>query len=107
MKKYSLPFVNDGKPFELPPWTVIRHEAAINKCMEAVKGKSPEFQDKELRFYVILESLQVIDDSVTIQQIKEMHVDDMLALFEEAYNAGKRGILFQEQPPGKSKKSKE
>lgn len=101
MKKYSLPFINDGEPFELPTWTVVLHEQALDKCIEATKGKSPMVQDKEFRFYVILESLQLVDDSVTLQDIKGMHVDDMLSLFDAVYAAGKRGILFQEKPSAK------
>ena len=29
MTKYKLPFVNEGKPFEIPNWTVEKHENAL------------------------------------------------------------------------------
>ncbi len=99
--KITLPFVNDGKPFELPVWTVERHEKALNLCLNSVKDLDAKQQDKEFRFYVILTCLQEFDSSVTIKDVKTMHVDDMLELFEAIYYSGKRGIVFQEKPPAK------
>jgi hypothetical protein len=103
MKRYSLEFVKNGEPFELPPWTVLLHEQALNNCLKETAGKDPMVQDKEFRFYVILESLHQVDEQVTMLDIRKMHVDDMLELFDAVYSAGKRGILFHEKPPTKSK----
>ena len=99
--KITLPFINNGEPFELPPWTVERHEKALNECLNNTKNMDPKKQDKELRFYVILTCLKEFDSSVTIKDIRTMHVDDMLELFDAIYLSGKRGIVFHEKPPAK------
>lgn len=104
-KKYSLSFVNDGKPFNMPKWTVEKHKRVLHKLS---KRKKMSEQDKEdfFQYYVIYETLSTIDDSVTLKNIKELHPEDSVLLFNAVYNAGREGILFREGSKPKSKKKK-
>jgi len=94
-KKYSLSFVKDGKPFEMPKWTVEKHKRVLNRLSKR-KGLSQEEAEDFFQYYVIYESLSQIDSSVTLKSIKELHPEDLIALFNAVYNKGKEGILFRE-----------
>jgi len=40
--KYTMKFVNEGKEFEMPPWTVEKHEKAMVNAVKATKDKKNE-----------------------------------------------------------------
>ena len=94
--KYHLDFVNDDKPFTISNWTPEKHEDALAELVKNEKGKSAKKLDKLFRYYVVLQTLREIDNTVTVEQVKNIHVEDMVELFNAVYYAGKRGILFQE-----------
>ena len=104
MKKYSLEFVNESKPFTMPHWTVGKHKAALEELLSDTKDWDKDARDEEYQFYVILQTLRQIDNEVTIEKIKDMHPEDLISLFNAVYTAGKTGILFQQ--PKKSKNQK-
>jgi len=101
--KYTIKFVKNGEPFEMPDWTTKKHEAAIAECLKNCKDLPAEEQDKELRFYIIYQTLHEIDDTVKLDTIRNLHPEDLIELFEAVYNAGKRGIVFQEKSRTKKK----
>jgi len=107
--KYTLPFVNKGKSFSVPDWSVQMHEGAMVKAVEATKGKkiSEVKKENELKFYIILESLRKIDSTVTIENVKDYfsHPENIVDFFNAVYYAGKKDIYFRkaEKPP-KNKK---
>lgn len=101
--KYSLPFVNEGKPFTVSNWTPEKHEDALAEMIEDTgedkikdKEKRQKTQDKFFKYYVILQSLREIDDSVSISDLKELHPDNLVQLFYAVYNAGKISIFYEE-----------
>ena len=101
--KYHLDFVNDDKPFTISNWTTQKHEDALSELVKNEKGKTAKKLDKLFRYYVVLQTLREIDSTVTIEQVKNIHIEDFVKLFEVVYNAGKRGIVFRE---GKKKSPK-
>ena len=108
--EYSLKFVNKGKPFTVPNWTVQSHEHAMVKAVEATKDSkmSDIEKENELKYYVILETLQKIDSTVTIENVKEFftHPENIVEAFNIVYYAGKQNIYFSKalNKKGKSKK---
>ncbi len=90
--KYKLKFVNKGKPFNMPHWTVGKHKAALATMITECKDMTEEERADEFNYYVIHETLKQIDPDVTIDDIKEMHPEDLVALFNDVYSAGKEGI---------------
>jgi len=105
-KKYSLDFVNKGKPFSMPKWTTKKHKAALEELLKECKGMSDEEKNDEFNYYVILQTLRQVDSSVTVEDVKTLHPEDMIQLFNDVYNAGKTGIYFRQPKKGKSKKTK-
>ena len=109
MKKFSLPFINGGKDFDMPNWTVAKHKAALEKLLQNTPGITQEERDEEFKYYVIVESLKEVDSSVTVDIVKAElpHPEDLIALFQETYNAGRVGIYAksfrQGKPPSKEK----
>ena len=108
--KYNLPFVNKNKPFELPNWSVQMHEKAMVEAVDATKDKkemSGVEKENELKFYIILESLQKIDSTVTIENVKDYftHPENIVDFFNAVYYAGKKDIYFRKaDKPSKNKK---
>lgn len=94
--KYSLPFVNNGKPFDMPNWTVVKHKKALEDLNKNCKDMSQEEKDEEFQYYVIYETLKEIDENVDFDAIKQMHPEDHILLFNAVYSAGRTGILFRE-----------
>ena len=108
-QKYTLPFVNKGKEFEIPNWEVEMHEHAMVQAVEATKGKkiSEVKKENELKFYIILESLRKIDSTVTIENVKDYftHPENIVDFFNAVYYAGKKDIYFRKaDKPSKNKK---
>ena len=104
MKKYSLKFVNKGKPFAMPKWTVGKHKAALAHMMKECKDMSEEDRTDEFNYYVIYQTLKQVDNDVTLEDIRNLHPEDLILLFNDVYNAGKEGIYFQK--PVKKKTGK-
>ena len=107
--KYTLKFVNEGKEFEMPPWTVEKHEKAMVNAVKATKDKKMSNAEKEsmVKYQIILIALQEIDASVTIEDIIEffVHPDNIIEFFNAVYYEGKKDIYFhQEEKPPKKKK---
>lgn len=103
---YSLDFINEGENFSLPNWTVEKHENTLEELITENADATDKERDRLYRYYVILQSLREIDDRVTISDIKKMHVDDLIALFEAVYNEGKKGIIATNFRKGKSPNKK-
>jgi hypothetical protein len=103
-KKVSLEFINKGKPFIVPKWTVKKHKAALARMNDECKGMPEEDKTDEFNYYVIYETLKQVDSSVSIDDIKELHPEDLITLFNVVYNAGKVGIFFREDTKKKGKK---
>lgn len=106
--KYSLDFVNNGEPFDMPNWTTEKHENALNQLVQYQKEKklSDKKANEEFKHFVIYETLKEIDEEVDIDKIRNMHPIDLVDLFNAVYNAGRKGIYarnFRKKTP-KSKK---
>jgi len=99
-KKFSLTFVNEGKPFILPNWTVGKHKAALAQMLEECKDMKDEERNDEFNYYVIYQTLKQIDPDVSMDDIRDMHPEDLIQLFNEVYNAGRVGIFFQQPEKG-------
>lgn len=95
IKKYSLPFVNDGKPFDLPKWTIKKHKEVLNYCKQFEKLPQEE-QDEKYQIKLILTGLKEIDSSISEDDLEELHPDERIQLFMAVYNAGKKGIFSQD-----------
>jgi len=107
--KYSLSFVNKGKPFIVPNWTVEKHEKAMVKAVDYTKGKNISDVEKEnmLKYFIILETLQEIDEKVTVEDVKNYfsHPENIVDFFNAVYYAGKKDIYFRKaDKPSKNKK---
>jgi len=95
-KKFSLEIVNNGEPFDMPKWTVAKHRAALVQMNEDCKDMSDDEKNEEFNYYVVYQTLKEIDKNVSLEDIKNLHPEDMIQLFAEVYNAGKTGIYFRE-----------
>jgi len=101
-KKYSVKFVNGGKPFDMPEWTVAKHEDFLNEMLpyeEKVKLnilKKDDF-DKIFRAKMVLKTLTEIDSKVTEKDLMSLHPDDFISLWMAVYNSGKKGIEVNTQ----------
>jgi len=95
-KLFQLEFINKGKPFSMPIWTVEKQESAIAKVSEYKKehNLSDKETDSNYKFFVIVETLVEIDASCTIEIVKRevVHPLDIQDLFLAVYNAGRKGI---------------
>lgn len=109
-QKITLGFVNKGKPFEVENWTVLMHEHAMKKAVNATKDtKMSEIEkENELKYYIILESLQKIDNTVTIEDVKKffVHPENIIEAFNIIYYAGKKDIYFHQAAQKKSPNKK-
>lgn len=97
--KYNLPFVNKGKEFTLSNWTFGKQQSILEKTAEIedeYKGREKEL-DIKYRHMIILQGLHEVDESVTEQDLIDMHPDDKIALFAAVYLQGKRGIIAPEK----------
>jgi len=96
-KTYNLEFVNKGKPFEMPMWTVKKHEELLELMIPLDEQlrlnviKKEEY-DRIYRLKMILLSLNEIDITVNEKNLQNMHPDDFIDLWVAVYNSGKHGI---------------
>jgi hypothetical protein len=102
-------FINKGNPFDMPIWTVAKHEQLLDEMLpldEKLKLKVIEQKDydKQYRLKMILLSMREVDDKVTERDLQELHPDDFIELWMAVYNSGKKGIVVNEQdfPKGES-----
>jgi len=105
-EKLSLPFVNKGKPFTVSNWTVEKHEKTLSLMVEKNKSASAKELDALFRYYVVLVGLQDIDDSVTMEQVRSLHVENIMELFDAIYYAGKIDIFFHQSDKKKTQENK-
>lgn len=101
VKKYKLTIINKGKPFTMPKWTVGKHKAALARMLKENPSATDEEKNDLFNFYVIYETLKQVDPEVSIEDVKGLHPEDMVELFNEVYNAGKEGIYFRQPEKGK------
>jgi len=110
MVKYNLPFINKGNPFSMPNWTTKKHEAALTEMLEETeqfkkyKGDKvinqdevDKIQNDYFKYYVILQSLREIDDSVSIDDLIPLHPDTLVQLFNAVYSAGRIDIIYRKE----------
>ena len=109
--KYTLKFVNEGKPFVVSDWTVEKHERAIAAALEITKGREDldsVQKENELKYAIMYETLVEIDKTVELDSIRKffVHPENMVEFFNAVYYAGKKNIYFrQEEKPPKRKNS--
>lgn len=99
-QKYSLPFVNKGKPFELDGWNVRKHKAVL-KIVSEFEEKNPKAsKDEKDEYYqntLILYGLRIVDENVTVDDLDTLHPADKTALFAAIYYQGRKGITYTEK----------
>lgn len=98
-EKYTLPFINNGKPFTLSKWTYKKHKEVLKETAKWEKVE-PKLNEKELdekyRNILILKGLREIDPDVKEEDLDTLHPEELLALFSAIYYAGKESIIFKE-----------
>jgi len=98
--KYTIKCVNNGNPFEMPDWTVDKHENALAKV--SIDQEKNKWNDKkaenEWKYYVIHESLLEIDPNCRLEDLKKFltHPVTLIELFNAVYNAGRQNIYYVE-----------
>ena len=100
--KLTLPFVNDGKPFTVGNWTIEKHAKALELMAKEKGDLSPADTEAELKYYIVYVGLSELDESVDMDTIRNLHVDNLIQLFTEIYYKGKVDIFFHQE----GKKSK-
>ena len=95
-EKLTLPFINKGKPFIVDNWTVEKHEKALKLMGEELGHLSPEDTDRELKYYIVYVGLSEIDETVNMDTIRKLHVDNLIDLFKIIYYKGKVDIFFHQ-----------
>ena len=90
-KKIKLSFVNDGKSFTVPHFTVKANEELLEDLVELEKkyGRNTEKYNKEINKHIVVRALQTVDDSITIDDINNMHPDDYITLFNMIWSGGR------------------
>lgn len=99
-EKISLPFVNKGKEFTVPTWTV-KDQIELDKEMASIcKEKKIKPADEEygqlLNDKLILRQLHNIDEKVTVEDLQTLHPRDYVELIGLIYNSGRRGLRQKE-----------
>ena len=89
--KIKLSFVNDGKPFIVPHMTVKKQEELLEDMTELEKKyKEGTLEyNREVNKYMVLRILQNVDESVTLDNINNMHPDDYIKLFNMFWSGGR------------------
>ena len=98
--KYTLPFVNEGKPFELGKWTNRKHQKVLVKMTEYEKkhsNLSEQEKDEKYQNTLIKIGLDEIDIKIKEDDLLDMHPADKTALFAAVYYNGREGIIYH--PP--------
>jgi hypothetical protein len=89
--KIKLSFMNDGKPFDIPHMTVKSQENLLEDMVGIEKEykKDSEKYNREVNKHMVLRVLQGIDNSVSLDDINNMHPDDYLTLFNLIWSSGR------------------
>lgn len=98
-QRYTLKFVNNGDPFEMPIWTTKKHEQSLAKLAAAqIENKWDDKKaNAEYKFYVIHETLLEIDPECNIDDIRAItHPATRIDLFNAVYDAGREDIYYKE-----------
>lgn len=103
MTKLKLKFVNKGKPFILPNWTVKKHKAVLEEINKLPENMSEEDKDIEFQYLCIYYGLKDVDPSLDREDIENTHPTVLTTLFNAIYEEGKCDIYFREK--GKKTKS--
>ncbi len=98
---YKLKFVNNGKEFVMPDWTVEKHELLLEQMIEydekvKLKVMTQKEYDKKYRVTMVLISLHEIDKNVTEKDLAKLHPDNFVDLWLSVYNSGKVEIRVKE-----------
>ena len=107
-KKYTLPFINDGKPFEINKWTMKKQERVwkeTSKYEEQYKNDEAGL-NRVYRKILIKIGLEDIG-SITDEQLENMHPDDLASLYMAIYLQGREGILVEDKKSFRTKDTKE
>ena len=82
--KISLSFVNDGKEF-VPPGMTVATQEKLYEDMVKIEKKHKQGSSKynrEVNKMIVLRTMQIIDKSITYEDINNMHPDDYVILFD-------------------------
>jgi len=84
---------------------VEKHEKAL-ELMISEQGKDLSEREEEtlFRFYAIYVSLKEIDDEVSFHDVRNMHPENLLKLFNIVYLAGRVEIFFRGKDQGEKHK---
>ncbi|RPI86130.1 MAG: hypothetical protein EHM34_00100 [Nitrosopumilales archaeon] len=95
---YSVKCVLEGKTFEMPEWTVKKHETLLEEMipydekLKSMKITQKDY-DRAYRVKMILMSINEVDPKVTESDLSTLHPDDFIELWIAVYNSGKRGVV--------------
>jgi len=101
-EKLTIPFVNKGKPFCINNWTVEKHAKALELLANTESTES--LKETEFQYCIVYVALQEIDNSVSMSDVRTLHVDNLLELAKLFYYAGKIDIFFHQPDTKKQKK---
>ncbi len=105
MTKLKLKFVNGGKHFVLPNWTIAKHKTVLEKINKLPTTISEDDKDTEFQLLCVYEGLKAVDPDVDLDEdIRELHPAVLIDLFNAIYEEGKCDIYFREK--GKKTRSK-
>jgi len=102
IEKYTLDFVNKGKPFSMPVWSTIRQkevDTIMSEYEEWLSGTKKEIEDyhEKHNYMIALVSLQQIDPNVKESDLTNMNLNDLVELVRACFNGGKKGILVKDE----------
>ena len=86
----NLSFVNGGKEFILRCMTVKRQEEymeAVEKLEKTIKDEDK--RAREVSKHLVLETLKIIDQKVTLDNINDMHPNDYIELTNLIWEQGR------------------
>lgn len=106
VKKYSVPCVNNGEPFDFPVWTNKNHKWVLAKVAKLQDELDEKALDEKYRIILVKKALESIDSSITEDKLDELHSDDLLSLFTAAYLSGRKGILSKDFRKAQKKSQK-
>lgn len=98
--KFTVKCVNKGEPFDMPDWTVDKHNLALAKLAADQKthGWDEKKAEDEFKYYVIHETMLELDPNCTLDDLKNFltHPSTLIELFNAVYNAGRENIYYVE-----------
>lgn len=89
-EEISLSFVNGGKKFVIPHMTVRRQEDILKIMADIEKKKlSEDEKNNEINKQLVYKMLKEVDNSVTMDNILDLHPDDYIFLFTTIMESGR------------------